>query len=94
MQSTQVTKLPEGAVNLWKSDLNDSEMYIIGSYFLSIQAHPEFNEHFFEKQLIKRLYDTLVIDKEQQTNLINELYNDNKPLFSTEIIRIVKCFIK
>ena len=94
MQSTVVNKLPEGAVNLWSSEFSEFEMFKVGNNLLSIQAHPELNEQFFDKQLIKRLYDTLVIDKELQTEILNNLYDETTPLYSNEIIKILKNFLK
>ena len=94
MQSTVITKLPEGATNLWSSEFSEFEMFKIGDNLLSIQAHPEVHENFFNKQLIKRLYDTLVIDKEFQTEILNELYDESKPLFNDQIMLALKNFIK
>lgn len=94
IQTNHVTKLPPDAVTLWESEKSSFEIYRIKDRILSMEAHPEFSEEFLEKHVVKRLYDTLVIDKEYQSEIIKSLTAPDEEFTRSDLVKMCKLFLK
>ena len=93
-QSEVVTELPPGAVVLWKSANWRYEIYKIGENILSMESHPEFTEAFLERHIVKRLYDTLIINEEYKNEIIADLNDPKTPVLKHQLLKCCKQFLK
>ena len=94
MQSEVVTSLPPDAEKICSSESSEFEVYMVKDRILAFEGHPEFSEPFLEKHVVKRLYDTLIINEEYKNEILLQLHDEEKSLDRRRILQMCKMFLK